>query len=255
MSGFSVWVRKEALEIACTWRRHVLPLLVLIMAVLSPALARITPKLLRSFASSEPGVVIRLPDPTATDAIRQWAQSLSQIVIFAVVILAAGLVSNDLKEGTAQLALVKPLSRRAFLLAKVVVQTGFLAAVTVIGAFLCAAVTRALFASLPTAELARVTLAWLAFASVMICLVTLCSIVMKSQAAAAGAGIGLYFLFSLGGLWEPLTHYSPIGLLAGLPELAAGESFPLTLPLATGALTCAVALMVAIWRFQRQTLR
>lgn len=255
MSGFAVWVRKEAFEVAFTWRRYVLPVLVLLLAVLSPIMARITPELLRSFASSDPGVVIQLPDPTATDAIRQWAQSLSQIVSFAVIILAAGLVSNDIKDGTAQLALVKPLSRSAFVLAKAIVMFGFLAAVTAVGAILCGGMTQAIFGTVPVRDLALVTFTWLGFAALLICLLILCSTVLKSQAAAAGAGIGIYFAFSLAGLWEPAMRYSPIGLLANLSALASGDPAPLAIPTLTGILAGALALAVTIWHFQRQPLR
>jgi ABC-2 type transport system permease protein len=255
MIGFDVWFRKEAMEIALTWRRYVLPVLVLLLAVLSPVLARVTPELLRSVASNDPGVVIQLPDPTATDAIRQWAQSISQIVSFAVIILAAGLVSNDIKEGTAQLALAKPLSRSAFLLAKALVMIVFVMAVAAVGAILCGFVTRAIFETVPARELALVTLAWLGFAAMMICVLVLLSTVLQSQAAAAGVGIGIYFVMSIAGLWEPASRYSPVGLLSGLTDLAAGNGSPVVVPMLTAILVGVIVLAIANWHFRRQPLR
>lgn len=255
MSGYRVWVGKELLEIRRTWRRFVLPGMLLVMAILSPVLARITPALLRSVASSDPGVVIQLPEPVAADAVREWAQSLSQLVLVAVIVIAAGLVSGDLKDGAAQLALVKPLRRRDFVLAKVTVLAGFLMVVTLVAAAACAAVTRLIFGDVPIGNLLQVTLVWLIYAVMTICVMTLLSTVVPSQIAAAGIGIGIYFLVSIAGIWTPANRFSPVGLLSALDKLAIGAPVPLTLPIVSAILVAAVSLFVALVQFRRRPLQ
>jgi ABC-2 type transport system permease protein len=255
MIGFGVWLRKEMLEITRTWRRVVLPVLVLFLAVMSPVLAYITPELLRSAASDDPDVVISLPDPTAIDAIQQWAQSLGQIIMFAIIIVAAGSVSNDLRDGTGQLALVKPLGRAAFILAKFVTQVLFLALVVTVGAGVCGVATALVFGEAPTANLVGVTLAWFVFAAMFVALMTLLSTVLGSQAAAVGAGLAIYVLFSIAGIWKPAQEFSPAGLLSGLDELAAGTRPDLAIPVLASLAIGAIALYVAVARFERMPIR
>jgi ABC-2 type transport system permease protein len=255
MSGFETWVWKELLEISRTWRRFVLPLLLLIMAILSPVLARITPDLLRSVASNDPGVIIQVPDPTSSDALRQWGQSLGQIVLFAVIVISAGLISSDLTSGAGQLALVKPLSRRAYILAKVAVLSGFLAVSTIAAMLVCGLLTRAIFGDLPVRELVQVTAVWLVLAALFICVMTFFSTVLRSQTAAAGAGIAIYFIASIAALWNPAKTYSPVGLLSAYDALIAGRDTPLVWPIVTAAILAVVMLLLAIRLFQLQMIR
>ncbi len=255
MSGFEVWARKEMLEIARTWRRFVLPGMLLIMAILSPVLARITPELLRSVGSGDPGVIIQVPDPTSPDALRQWGQALGQLVLVAVIIVSAGLISNDLKDGAAQLALVKPLSRRDYVLAKVAVLIGFLVASTAIASVICGITTQLIFQTVPVRDLAELSAVWLVFAAVIVCVMALVSTIVPSQVAASGIGIALYFSLSLIGLWTPANHYSPIGLLSSLDSIATGKSVPLLVPLVTAILLGVLSIILTILHFQRKTIR
>jgi len=255
MSGFQTWVWKELLEISRTWRRFVLPLLLLIMAVLSPVLARITPDLLRSLSSSDPGVIIQIPEPTARDALRQWGQSLGQIVLFGVIVIGGGLVSGDLASGAGQLALVKPLSRRDYILAKVTVLAGYLLVLTVIAAIVCGALTRLIFETVRVRDLAELTVVWLVLALAFIGIMTLLSTALRSQTAAAGAGIAIYFLASIVALWQPAKDYSPVGLMTAYDAIASGHTPPLLVPIVTSLIVATIALVVAIQIFQRQTIR
>jgi ABC-2 type transport system permease protein len=249
--GFGVWIRKELLEVRRTWRIWVLPGLVLAMAVLSPALARATPALLRSFASDEPGVVLEFPDPVAADALRQWGQSLNQIVLFAVIITSAGLISNELRSGTALLALTKPLSRRAFVLAKSLVQMGLVVVATLVGTVVCGLATWAIFGEVPLGDLVAMTVAWIALAVFVIAVMTAVSTVFGSQAAAAGVGIGVYFLVTILALWRPVREYSAAGLISAVDELATGASPALAVPALSTVVLGAAALALAILRFER----
>ncbi len=255
MTGFETWVWKELLEISRTWRRFVLPLLLLIMAILSPVLARVTPDLLRSLSSSDPGVIIQIPEPTARDALRQWGQSLGQIVLFGIIVISAGLVSTDLSSGAGQLALVKPLSRRDYILAKVSVLAGYLAVLTIVAAAVCGLLTRLLFAATPVLDLAKITALWLVLAGFFICLMTLLSTALRSQTAAAGAGIGIYFIISIAGLWQPVKHNTPVGLMTAYDAIASGRPVPLLAPVVSAIVLGSLSLLVAIRLFQRQTIR
>lgn len=255
MSGFEVWSQKELLEISRTWRRFVLPVLLIVMAVLSPVFARIAPELVRSFSGDDPGVIIQLPDPTAQDALRQWGQSLDQIVLMAVIVIAAGLISSDLAKGAGQLALVKPLSRRDYVLAKVTVLAGYLAMLTIIASAICGAGTWILFAEVPWRQLVEISALWLVLAGMFICIQALLSTLLRSQTAAAGAGIAIYFVSDLVGLWRPLNWYSPAGLMGAYSDVVSGKDTHLIVPIVTAVAVGTACLGTAIAVFERQSLR
>ena len=95
MSGFAAFFGKELLEIRRTWRLWVIPSMLLFFGITSPILALVTPSLLSSIAGALPGVVITVPTPTALDAGAQFLKSLSQLVIFALIIGGAGAISGE----------------------------------------------------------------------------------------------------------------------------------------------------------------
>jgi len=70
MHGFYVFLAKEMREIVHTWRMWVLPGIMIVVGLISPVFAELTPKLLESVAKSQPGVVFQMPDPTAQERYR-----------------------------------------------------------------------------------------------------------------------------------------------------------------------------------------
>lgn len=255
MRGFGAFLGKEIREIFKTWRIWVLPGIVLLFAVTGPLLAKITPELLGSvMAEQQPGVIIQMPDPTHVDAYLQWTSNLSQIVLFAVIIMFGGAVSSEKKVGTAVLVLTKPLSRAAFVVAKFVSQTLLLVLTVGVGAAITWGATYAVFEKAPVGPLASATGVWLVFGVMFVALMLLLSTLLDSQAGAAGAGFVVYIALSIAGLWESLLLYTPAGLVGAPTDLALGDAGALGWPIAvTLALTLAlVAASVAV--FQKREL-
>ena len=225
MRGLGVFLAKEIREIARTWRIWVLPGIVLFFAASGPPLARVTPELLSTLMDAQAtGVVIQIPEATFTDAYLQWTKNLSQIVLFAVIIMFAGAVSAEKRGGTAVLALTKPLSRSAFVLAKLLSHLLLLTVATAAGAVLTWALTLAVFGEAPATPLVQATLAWLVLGALFVALAVLLSVAFDSQAAAAGVGLGVYLLLSIATIWEPAVTYSPAALVNAPTALARAEA-------------------------------
>lgn len=251
MSGFGAFLAKELREILRTWRIWVLPGIVLFFAVSGPPLAKITPDLLKTLIpAGEAGLVIQMPEPTYVDAYLQWTKNLSQIVLFAVIIMFGGMISSEKKSGTAQLVLTKPLSRASFVLAKFVSQATLVTIATIAGALLTWGLTYAVFAEAPVRPLVEATGAWLLFGLLFVALMELLSALIDSQAGAAGLGFLAYILISIATMWGPAVKYSPAALVGAPTQLVSGETVALGWPIATAvALTLAcVAGAVAVFR-------
>ncbi|MGH7710893.1 MAG: ABC transporter permease, partial [Gemmatimonadaceae bacterium] len=226
MSGFSAFLAKELQEIRKTWRIWVIPGMVLFFAVSSPVLARLTPTLISSMAQSQPGVTIVLPPPTWADAFGQFLKNLNQVVLIAVVITGAGAISGERASGTAVLTLSKPLARGAFVLAKVLSQWILLVGCCALGAVLCAALTRTIFGPAPLWPLATAVLLWLAYALLLVTVVTLFSAWFSARGAAAGGGLAFFFLTFLIAIWAPAVRYTFVGLLPAAGKALAGQPGP-----------------------------
>ena len=255
MNGFSAFLRKEVSEILSTWRIWVLPGIVLFFAITGPPLAKFTPELLGSLMpAGEGGVTIQMPEPTYVDAYLQWTKNLSQMVLFAVIIMFGGMISGEKRSGTAVLVLTKPLSRAAFVIAKFISYAGLLLTTVAVGSLLTWGMTYAMFGEAPVAALVEATGTWLAFAVFLVALMELLSAAVDSQAGAAGLGFLAYILLSIGSLWGPLVRHSPAGLVAAPSALIMGDAGALAWPIVVTVLLTVVALIGAVVVFRRREL-
>ncbi|MBN9326812.1 MAG: ABC transporter permease subunit [Cellulomonas sp.] len=253
MTGFSVFARKEASEILRTWRLWVLPGILTFFALTGPPLARYTPQIVQAVAGSQlAGFTV--PEPTYLDSYGQWAKNLTQIALFALVIIYGGLVSAESRSGTAVLVLTKPVSRSAFVLGKALVNAGFVAVLLVGGTLVTWGLTAAFFGTAPGSGLWGSALVWLVLAVQFIALMTLLSVVIGSAAGAAGAGLGVYVLLSIASIWKPLARYSPAGLPTQATALAAGTEASALWPVVTWLVLSVLLVAAAALVFRRKEL-
>jgi ABC-2 type transport system permease protein len=254
MNGFLAFLGKEAMEIRRTWRLWVLPGLLLFFGATSAAVAELTPALVKSATSDQPGVVIHIPEPVPLDAYQQWTDSLSQIVLIALVIASADMIAGERRSGTVILVVTKPISRAAFVLVKVTAQAALVGAATVIGTAACWLGTRLVFGTAPVDVLVEAVALWLLVALLLIGAMALLSVVVPAQAGAAGAGIAVYAALALLPRWGPAKAASPAGLYPAINDLLHGHHDALTWPVMTGLIVTALCILAAIELFDRQEL-
>lgn len=255
MRGFAAFVRKETVEIVRTWRIWVLPGMLLFFALTGPLTAKFTPQILAAVGGDQLKVLVEsMPAPTYLDSYAQWAKNLTQIALFAVIIIYGGLVSAERKSGTAILVLTKPVSRSAFVVAKASVHAAFLALTVAAGTALTWGITAAVFGKAPGSALWSSALAWLSLGVLFVAIMTLLSTMLDSQAGAAGAGLGVFALMSLAGLWEPLAKYSPAALSGTSAMLAAGKESAILWPVATSLALAVAIVTVAAMLFRTKEL-
>lgn len=255
MSGFRAFLQKELREIFRTWRIWVLPGIVLFFAVSGPPLAKITPDLLGALLSEQQtGVVITLPDPTYVDAYLQWSKNLSQVVLFAVIIMFGGAISAEKRSGTAVLVLTKPLSRSAFIYAKAVSHLVLLIGTVSLGAAVTWGVTYAVFGEAPPGILAQATGAWLSLGVVFVGIMLVLSAAMDSQAGAAGVGFLLYIALTIAGLWSFALQYTPAGLVNAPTDILLGKAGALLWPVASAIGAALLLVGLARLIFERREL-
>lgn len=252
MSGFTAFFAKELLEIRRTWRIWVLPGMLLFFAITSPIIALLTPTLVSSLAGSQPGLVISMPEPTASDSFAQFLKSLDQIMLIGIVIACAGVVSGERASGTAVLVLTKPVSRAAFIIAKILAQLLLLIVFTFISTIICAALTNLLFGSASSLPLVKAVCLWLMAAILLVVVMTLFSAWFASRGAAAGAGLAFLLLTLLLSLWPRAVSHSFVGLLSLSSAALGGRASDWVWPVATAAVSALAVAFAAVKVFERQ---
>ncbi len=255
MTGFWAFARKEGAEILRTWRIWVLPGMLIFFALTGPLMARFTPEIITAVGGDQVAALAKaIPTPTYLDSYAQWAKNLTQIALFAVIIIYGGLISGERKSGTAILVLTKPVSRSAFVVAKASVHAVFVSAIVVVGTLVTWAGTALVFGKAPGGPLWSSAMAWLAFGLMFLAIMTLLSTLLGSQAGAAGIGLGLFALVSVGGILEPLAKYSPVGLAGAPMTLAMGKETPILWPVITSAALACLLVAAAAWAFKTKEL-
>jgi ABC-2 type transport system permease protein len=254
MHGFGAFTAKEMLETRKTWRLWVLPGVLLFLGLTTPIMAAITPAILRATAERQPGVVIHFPAPTAMDSYVQFMGNLAQLALLVVIITGAAAVASERRGGTAVLVLTKPLSRAAFVWAKVVANLAILAIATALGAALCIAVTLLLFDTAYISAFLESVALWLVLAAMFVCLMVFLSAALDRQAAAAGAGLAVYAALFAMTAFPLLRDRSPAGLLASSDALLKGRDAALAQPVIATLVLAVIFLLAAAWAFRRKEL-
>lgn len=253
MAGSGPLLRKELLE---QWRTLRLPLVSIVFVLVglsSPLLARFTPEILEAVAGDQ--LPIHLPPPTAADSIAQLAKNLNQFGALIAILLAMGSVATEKERGTAALLLSKPVSRAAFLVAKLVaiaVTLGVAVALAVAGAWFY---TLVLFEPLPIAgTITAAALDWLLLVA-WAALTVLGSTLTRSALAAAALGIVALIVVGVLSALPPLAPWLPTGLAGPANALALGiDGADPVRPVAATILLVAACVGLAWAAFRRQEL-
>lgn len=255
MSTSTALLRLRAREITRTWRLWVLPTVLVFLAASGPVIVRFTKEILAAALGAEEAAAIPWPDPTASDASAQWASDLTQLVVFVVIVMAAGAINAEVRSGVAAILLVKPVSRTTYVLTHAAALLGFIALAGLLGALVSWVSTSLTFGAVNLAPTLGATAVWLVLAAVLVAASLLASATIDAVAGAAGIGIGVYFLLALFSIVPQLSDYTPAGLMRVTTEVATGtQQLDATLwwPLASGLLLAGALVAAAVLAFRRR---
>lgn len=221
MNAFLVMLKKEFREQLKTFRLPVVVIVFLLFGFLSPLSAKFLPELIKMAGGP---IEVKLPTPTAKDAVDQLLKNLGQFGPLAAILLAMGSVATEKERGTAAFVLVKPLGRLQFLTAKflgVAVTLGLgVIALALAGYFY----TAVLFEALPIGGyLVGCFLGWLVilvFAAVTL----LGSTVVGSAIAAGGLGLAAWLGLGLVAVIPQVGDYLPTTLFSAARSLTLGDN-------------------------------
>jgi ABC-2 type transport system permease protein len=254
MRGLRAFLRKELQETLHTWRLWVMPGLLVFLGVTAPVITALTPRILELAARQSPGTTVTITPPAARDAYLEFVGNLEQLALLAIIIAVSGAISGEIRGGTAALVLTKPISRPAFVIGKAVNACALIVASTLAGSAVCIGVTTALFGPGPVGHFALAVALWLVYAVLFVAIMLLLSARLRSQMAAAAAGIGVFASLAALNAIPPLRHYQPGGLSEAASNLLRHGTAAWAWPLVTALLLAAITLSAAVLRFNRREL-
>lgn len=255
MEGFGVFLRKELREAVRSNRLLVVAAVFLVLGIISPLTAKYTPELLKALGTGQNGVTITFPTPTVVDAIVQYLKNVAGTGIFVAILLPMGMVAREKERGTAAFVLTKPISRAAFLGAKLVALLALLGVGMLLAAIATYMYTAILFKPIDVGGFIGCSLLILLSLVVYGLLTFLGSTLTRSQLAAVGIGLAAWVLISIIGISPPLAQLTPGGLLEPASALAQGKTPDhLLLSVAANIVLCALLAALAWFAFRRQEL-
>ncbi len=117
-----------------------------------------------------------------------------------------------------------------------------------------AALGRLLFGTAPASALWTSTGAFVVLGLLFMSVMTLLSVLIRSAAGAAGAGLGVYVVLSVAAIWKPLGDYSPAALTKQPASLASGQHVDVLWPIATSLVLGVGLVIAAVFAFRQQDL-
>lgn len=255
MNGYREILEKEMIEAWRTYRLGVIAGLFLVLGAIAPVTTRYLPDIIKAFAPA--GFVVDVPEQGIADVLDQFLKNMVQFGALAAILVTMGVVANEKERGTAAFVLAKPVTRVAFLSAKVValgMLFGVAVALAVAGAWLY---TGLLFTTVPVVPWIKLgLLVWLS-TMVYASITFLGSTVMRSSLGAAAVGFAGLIVLSLGSLVPVFSTWLPAGLIAVAKSVALGDSSADVHPLRTIVVSGGIigACLVLSWlRFRTEEL-
>lgn len=245
--GRTGWIALWRKEWRQGWRSFRIPALWLTLAffaLMDPLVSRHMEALVRLAA---PGIQITLPPTTPALAMEQFLGDVVQIGILALALIAAPAVAGERREGVTAWLLARPVSRAAYLGAKL----GVLMAATIAGICASCAVAWTYAWTLyqeppPAGPVLLAGAAALLLALLVVSASFAASVFAPSNGAASGVSVALYVLLILGGsvlgraAW---ARWLPFALVAQASTLQGTGSAGDVLPAAAGTLVLAAGLL------------
>ena len=227
LSGFITFTGKEFLELRRSGRLLIFTVIFVLLGMMNPATAKLTPWLMETMADSleASGLTITEYTVTAMDSWVQFFKNMPSMGLLITVVMFGGFFTSEYAKGTLIPLLAKGLSRSAFASAK----TFTMLLVWSAGYWLSYGITFA-YTDYYWDHTVVKNYAFAAFGLWLFGVFLLCCIVFFSSLAGSSAqvllGVGaVYIALTLAGMVGTISHYLPSFLLQS-GDLLTGQAQP-----------------------------
>jgi len=256
MRQFIAFTKKEFTESIATYRLYILLAVFLLLGIMGPLMAVLTPALLEMLAADETaGIIIIMPDPTYIDAWREFFSGFALMGMLAIAVMFSGLMANELSRGTLVNLLTKGLKRHTVVLAKFFSAGTLWTAAIVLAVGVSYMYTAFYFDTEPIPHFLLVFGAPWLFGLFMIALSIFGGTLFGSFYGSLSVCIGVFFVLLFAGNVPAINRFSPASLASGTLGIIMGTAE--AADFVPAVIVCAVSIVVlilgAIGVFNRKT--
>ena len=254
MKHYLVFFKKELLEYNRTYKLLILLLVFLILGIMNPLTAKLTPDLLAKFMPE--GVSITLPEPSSLDSWAQFYKNVTQMGLIVTILVFSGVLSSELSKGTLIILLTKGLPRRVVILAKYMSMLVLWSASILTSFLVTWAYTVYIFPDGKSANLLfSMFCLWLYGALLLAVLLLAATLVKSSYGSMLITGVFVVLLTILN-IAPAIQQYNPLSLAAKNMDLVMQNIEPSSLFPAIGVtvLATVVLLFAAVVIFRKKQL-
>jgi len=251
---YLVFFKKELLEYNRTYKLLILLLVFLILGIMNPLTAKLTPDLLAKFMPE--GVSITLPEPSSLDSWAQFYKNVTQMGLIVTILVFSGVLSSELSKGTLIILLTKGLPRRVVILAKYMSMLVLWSASILTSFLVTWAYTVYIFPDGKSANLLfSMFCLWLYGALLLAVLLLAATLVKSSYGSLLITGVVVVLLTILN-IAPAIQQYNPLSLAAKNMDLVMQNIEPSSLFPAIGVtvLATVVLLFAAVVIFRKKQL-
>ena len=213
---------KEMREAWRTRRLLVVAAVMMVFACLGPISIKYMPLLLDQMPGVPEGLSEVMPAPDVAMAVAEYQENLSLFGVILAILLPMGAVVGEKERNTAAMALSKPISRAAFLGAKLCAYGMVFLLSTCLAGLLGYYYLGVLFEWLEPFGFLALNGLLLIYFLMYIAITLLASTIARSQSAAAGMSFGVLILLGLLGVMPSLATKLPAALMSWGRALALG---------------------------------
>lgn len=252
MKSYIAFTKKEFCESIRTYKFFIMITVFLLLGMMNPITAKITPQLLKSFMPE--GMTITLGEPTALDSWAQFFKNVPQMGLIVLVIVYSGIMANEFSRGTLINMLTKGLSRSVVILSK------FTMAATVwtlsyVLCFLTTYIYTLYFWSIEGINniMLSAFCLWL-FGILLLAIIILGGVLFKSSYGGLLFTGGFVAVLSLLNISPALQKYNPITLISGNMSLITNNMSvsDFTLPVVISSIAVIVFITSAVILFNKK---
>ncbi|MBI2853681.1 MAG: ABC transporter permease subunit [Chloroflexi bacterium] len=220
MTGLAPLLKKEVKEQLRTYKLLIVGGIFLLFGITTPLMLKYLPQIIELAGEQ---MNIQVPPPTAVQSLAEYASTIGQMGVLVAVLIAMGSVSNELRHGTAVMILSKPVSRAAFVSAKIIAMSLTFLVSLALASLFCFAYTVWLIGSADISAFVSLNLLIGLFLVLCLAVTTLFSSIFKSPLAAGGISIAVLIMQAALSALPLIGNYVPGKLLGWGSSLLSGR--------------------------------
>ncbi|MBN2604613.1 MAG: hypothetical protein JXR62_02160 [Bacilli bacterium] len=174
----------------------IFPVVIIILAVLSPLTARYLNEIL-AFSLGDQAGMFNFPDPVVFDSYVEYLSNLSDIYLYVIIFIGVGTFINDKTKGLYPLILSKPINRVKYLLSKYMTLSSLIFVSLMVGMLVFSFYTYYIFGEVDLLNVFLLSLLYFIYVELILAIAMFSAMYFKSYITAVMITFAGYILVSL----------------------------------------------------------